>query len=102
MMTIINIVLLCFIVFELWYMMVSYKNDWLEEAEINLNLLELNLKECQRHSEELNEAEIEKENISRELLAREKQYNKLLEDYNKLKNKDNRVAEVIKEEKNNG
>lgn len=96
-MMIIKMIFICLIIFELWYMMVKCKNYWLEESELNLKILESHVKTSQKYSEELNKAEIEKENISRELLAREKQYNKLLEDYNKLKNKNNRVAEVIEE-----
>lgn len=97
MMIIIKMILICLIIFELWLLMVKYKNDWLEESKLNLKLLEFNVKTSLKYSEELSKAEIEKENISRELLAREKQYNKLLEDYNKLKNKNNRIAEVIEE-----
>lgn len=99
MMIIIKMILICLIIFELWLLMVKYKNDWLEESELTLKLLEFNLKLSKTYSKDLEEVNIEKENISRELLAREKQYNKLLEDYNKLKNKNNRIAEVIEEEK---
>ncbi len=43
------------------------------------------------------ELKIKNENITRELLNRDKKYNELLNNYNKLKN--NRVAKVISEEK---
>ena len=43
------------------------------------------------------ELKIKNENITRELLNRDKKYNELLNEYNKLKH--NRVAKIIKEEK---
>lgn len=107
----IKIIIICLIIFELWFFQILYKNKWNGEIEANEDYMDRNFKWSQSilkdYEELLNDyAKLKEsfkglmeknENITRELLSRDKKYNELLSEYNKLKN--NRVAKIIKEEK---
>lgn len=100
----IKIILICLIIFVLWYIQILYKNKWNEEFEENMDYREKMhkwstniLAEQSKLLDNYLELKIKNENITRELLSRDKKYNELLSEYNKLKN--NRVAKIIKEEK---
>lgn len=101
----IKIIMICLIIFELWFIQILYKNKWNEEFEENMDYRDkmhnwsMNiLSEQSKLLDNYLELKIKNENITRELLNRDKKYNELLNEYNKLK-KTNRVAEIIKEEK---
>lgn len=100
----IKIIMICLIIFELWFIQILYKNKWNEEFEENMDYRNkmhnwsMNiLAEQSKLLDNYLELKIKNENITRELLNRDKKYNELLNEYNKLKN--NRVAKIIKEEK---
>lgn len=103
-MLMIKIFLICLIIFVLWYIQILYKNKWNEEFEENMDYRDKVhkwstniLSEQSKLLDNYLELKIKNENITRELLNRDKKYNELLNNYNKLKN--NRVAKVISEEK---
>ena len=100
----IKIIMICLIIFELWFIQILYKNKWNEEFEENMDYRDkmhnwsMNiLSEQSKLLDNYLELKIKNENITRELLSRDKKYNELLSEYNKLKS--NRVAKIIKEEK---
>lgn len=104
-MLMIKILLICLIIFVLWYVQILYKNKWNEEFEENMDYRDKVhkwstniLSEQSKLLDNYLELKIKNENITRELLNRDKKYNELLNEYNKLK-KTNRVAKIIKEEK---
>lgn len=99
-----KIILICLIIFVLWYVQILYKNKWNEEFEENMDYRDRvhkwSMNILSDHSKLLDDyldLKIKNENITRELLNRDKKYNELLNNYNKLKN--NRIAKVISEEK---
>ncbi len=94
---IIKIIMICLIVYVLWFLMILYKNEWKRECDLTSQQLKFEMQLINDYTKRINEVMIENENITRELLNRDKKYNELLNEYNKLKN--NRVAKIIKEEK---
>lgn len=100
-MLIIKIIMICLIIFELWFFQILYKNKWNEEVKANEDYMDRNFKWSQSilkdYEELLNDYVKVKENskrlikknenITRELLSRDKKYNELLLKYNGLKDK---------------
>lgn len=100
----IKIIMICLIICMLWFCQILYKNKWNEEFKENMDYRDrvhkwsMNiLSEQSKLLDNYLELKIKNENITREILNRDKKYNELLNEYNKLKN--NRVAKIIKEEK---
>lgn len=101
----IKIIMICLIICMLWFCQILYKNKWNEEFKENkyyrdkIHKWSIDIfSERSKILDDNLELKIKNENITRELLNRDKKYNELLNEYNKLK-KTNRVAEIIKEEK---
>lgn len=99
-----KIIMICLIILVLWFGQVLYKNKWNEEYKESNDYKDKVhkwytniLSEQSKLLDNYLELKIKNENITRELLNRDKKYNELLNNYNKLKN--NRVAKVISEEK---
>lgn len=93
----IKIIMICLIVYVLWFLMILYKNKWMEECDLTSHQLKFEMKLINDYTKQIDELIVKNKNIERELLSRDKKYNELLSEYNKLKN--NRVAKIIKEEK---
>lgn len=93
----IKIIMICLIVYVLWFLMILYKNKWIEECDLTSQQLKLEMKLINDYTKQIDELIVKNQNIERELLSRDNKYNELLNEYNKLKN--NRIAKVIKEEK---
>lgn len=93
----IKIIMICLIVYVLWFLMILYKNKWIEECDLTSQQLKLEMKLINDYTKQIDELIVKNQNIERELLSRDNKYNELLNEYNKLKN--NRVAKIIKEEK---
>lgn len=87
-----KIIIISVLIFELWFLQLLYKNDYNKEVKLNIKQLNLNLKMIEDYSrindelyQENQELEMKIENITRELLSRDKKYNELLEENKRLK-----------------
>lgn len=96
-MLMIKIIMICFIVFVLWWYIILYKNEWRKECDLTSQQLKFEMQLINDYTKQIDELMVKNQNIEREILSRDKKYNELLSEYNKLKN--NRVAKIIKEEK---
>lgn len=99
-MRIFAIVYIILVIILLWIEKMLYKNSYDEEFKINLKHIEFENKLIHDYTKMVDDIYTEltakNENITRELLARDKKYNKLLEEYNALKkNKDGKTNENI-------
>ena len=100
----IKIIIICLIIFELWFFQILYKNKYNNEVDANMEYMDRVskwsdevLSDQEESIEKYKKLLAKKQNIERELLSRDKKYNELLIKYNDLKK--NRIAKVISEEK---